>query len=223
MVTTVTTPADSKVGNPFAVLNKSTTTAEADPNTASADRFLTMLVTQLKNQDPLNPMDNAQITSQMAQINTVTGLEKVNESIQSLGSRMLQSQALQGAAVVGRDVSFEGDRVTVRAGMGRGAVERAGSSTSTRVEVLDGAQRVVGILDLGPRDAGRHNFEWPLGSKPQSAAYTFRLVASEGKSAVPGRTLVVDRVQSVSTNGDGLTFTTSRNGVLPASQVVAYN
>ena len=224
MVTTVSTnPADSKVGNPFAVLNKSTATAEADPNTASADRFLTMLVTQLKNQDPLNPMDNAQITSQMAQINTVTGLEKVNESIQSLGSRLLQSQALQGAAVVGHDVSFVGDRVTVRDGMGRGAVELAGNTSATRVEVLDGAQRVVGSVDLGPKEAGRHNFEWPLGSKPQTAEYTFRLVASQGKTAVTGRTLVVDRVESVSTSGDALNLTTARNGTLLASQVVAYN
>ncbi|MEN9626982.1 MAG: flagellar basal-body rod modification protein FlgD, partial [Pseudomonadota bacterium] len=176
MVTTVTaSPADSKVTNPFAVLNKSTASTEVDANTASADRFLTMLVTQLKNQDPLNPMDNAQITSQMAQINAVTGLEKVNESIQSLGSRMLQSQALQGAAVVGRDVSFEGDRVTVRDGKGRGAVELPSSTSATRVEVLDGAQRVVGSIDLGPLQAGRHAFEWPLGSKPSTAEYSFRL------------------------------------------------
>ena len=89
------TPRTARSATRSTVLNKSTATAEADPNTASADRFLTMLVTQLKNQDPLNPMDNAQITSQMAQINTVTGLEKVNESIQEPGQ---PDAAVAGAA-----------------------------------------------------------------------------------------------------------------------------
>ena len=209
--------------NPYTALNGPGATTQTQNEAGSADRFLKLLVTQMQNQDPLNPMDNAQITSQMAQINTVTGLEKVNESIQSLGSRMLQSQALQGAAVVGRDVSFEGDRVTVRDGKGRGAVELAGRTSATRVEVLDSAQRVVGSIDLGPQEAGRHAFEWPLGSKSQTAEYTFRLVASQGKTAVTGRTLVVDRVESVSTSGDSLNLTTARNGTLPASRVVAYN
>jgi flagellar hook assembly protein FlgD len=108
-----------------------------------------MLVTQLQNQDPLNPMDNAQITSQMAQINAVTGLDKVNTSVQALGAQFLQMQAMQGAALVGRDVAFEGNSVTVRDGVGRGAVELASAASSTRVEVLDGSGKVVGTVDLG--------------------------------------------------------------------------
>ena len=88
--------------------------AELYNQAGAEDRFLKLLVAQMQNQDPLNPMDNAQVTSQMAQINTVTGLQKVNESIQTLGSRLLQSQAMQGASVIGHDVTFEGDSVTVR-------------------------------------------------------------------------------------------------------------
>ena len=112
---------------------------------------------------------------------------------------------------------------TVRDGMGRGALELSRASSSTQVEVLDASKRVVGTLDLGPRQAGRHGFEWPLGSKPTNADYSFRVVASQGKVALDSRTLVVDRVQSVSTTGDTLTLTTSRNGTLPASDVVSYN
>ena len=65
------------VTNDFSVLNPTTasTAATSSANDAgSADRFLKLLVTQMQNQDPLNPMDNAQITSQMAQINTVNGV-----------------------------------------------------------------------------------------------------------------------------------------------------
>ena len=54
--------------------------AAARPRTSagSEDRFLKLLVAQMQNQDPLNPMDNAQVTSQMAQINTVSGIDKLN-------------------------------------------------------------------------------------------------------------------------------------------------
>ena len=85
----------------------------------SADRFLKLLVAQMQNQDPLNPMDNAQVTSQMAQINTVTGIEKLNTTVQGLNSQFVQMQALQGAALVGRDVIVAGNRLAVADGVGR--------------------------------------------------------------------------------------------------------
>ena len=53
-------------------------TASTNGTGESSDRFLKLLVAQLKNQDPLNPLDNAQVTSQMAQISTVQGIEKLN-------------------------------------------------------------------------------------------------------------------------------------------------
>ena len=64
--------------NPYAVLTSGGNAAATANETAAADRFLKLLVTQMQNQDPLNPMDNAQITSQMAQISTVSGIEKLN-------------------------------------------------------------------------------------------------------------------------------------------------
>ncbi len=64
------------------------TTAEDDAG--SADRFLKLLVAQMQNQDPMNPMDNAQVTSQMAQINTVSGIEKLNTTVQGLNGQFVQ-------------------------------------------------------------------------------------------------------------------------------------
>jgi flagellar basal-body rod modification protein FlgD len=55
-----------------------------DDTQADEDKFLKLLVTQLKNQDPLNPLDNAALTSQLAQLSTVTGINKVNATLESL-------------------------------------------------------------------------------------------------------------------------------------------
>ena len=69
-------------------LGSAVDTASANGTTTTAadgeQRFLKLLVTQLNNQDPLNPLDNAQLTSQLAQMSTVTGIEKLNTALQSL-------------------------------------------------------------------------------------------------------------------------------------------
>ncbi len=65
------------------------------------DRFLKLLVTQMKNQDPLNPLDNAQGTSQLAQISTVSGIEKLNTTIQAMANSFAAGQSLQAASMIG--------------------------------------------------------------------------------------------------------------------------
>ena len=69
--------------------NRGTTTKAEDQQT----KFLTLLTTQLKNQDPLNPMDNAQMTSQLAQISTVDGIERLNATLASMMSSTSETQA----------------------------------------------------------------------------------------------------------------------------------
>ncbi len=89
----------------------STSTAASDAN-ASQDRFLKLLVAQLNNQDPMNPMDNAQMTSQMAQINTVTGIQQVNETLKSMATQFSSLQVMQGTSMVGRDVLIQGNTLS---------------------------------------------------------------------------------------------------------------
>ena len=89
--------------DPFATLNGSNT-PRPESSQDMSETFLKLLVTQMQNQDPLNPMDNAQVTSQMAQINTVSGIEKLNTTMQGIAAQFSQSQALQGASLVGHDV-----------------------------------------------------------------------------------------------------------------------
>ena len=85
--------------------------AATDAN-ASQDRFLKLLVAQLNNQDPMNPMDNAQMTSQMAQINTVTGIQQVNETLKSMAEQFSGMQVLQGSSMVGHNVLVQGNTLT---------------------------------------------------------------------------------------------------------------
>src|SRR3954465_7744545 len=89
--------------------------AAASDAAVTSDRFLKLPVAQMRNQDPLNPMDKAQVTSQMAQINTVTGSDKLNATVQGLSGQFMQLQALQGASLVGHDVIVAGNKLSVDA------------------------------------------------------------------------------------------------------------
>jgi flagellar basal-body rod modification protein FlgD len=73
------------------------------------DSFMQLLVAQMKNQDPTNPMDNNQLTSQLAQFNTAAGVEKLNSSLTNVQAMMVQMGSMSAASWVGRSVLIEGD------------------------------------------------------------------------------------------------------------------
>ena len=128
-----------------------------------SEQFLKLLVTQLKNQDPLNPVDNAQMTSQMAQISTVGGIQSLNTSITGLNTSVLQMQALQGAALVGRDVMLPGKLLSVVDGAVSGNFEVSAAADQVRIDVLNASGVTVDSLNLGAQTAGQHSFNWPAG------------------------------------------------------------
>jgi flagellar basal-body rod modification protein FlgD len=221
MAISATTPAADR----FAALNGASAPTVTENEAGSADRFLKLLVAQMKNQDPLNPMDNAQVTSQMAQINTVDGISKLNETVKGLNSQFVQLQALQGAALVGREVSVKGDRLAVSGeadkAIGEGGFELAGPADNVRLEILSGAGRVVATQDLGSMTAGRHGFEWQASGHTDSEGLRYRVVATRGAAEVTSTPLMLDRVLSVSAQGDKLQVELARSGMVDYSAVAA--
>lgn len=216
--------------DPFAALNGTSAAARGKTAAAneagSADRFLKLLVTQMQNQDPLSPMDNAQITSQIAQINTVSGIGTLNTSIQALSAQFVQMQAVQGASLVGRDITIQGNRLAIDDGQGVAGFELDGTASRVKVEVLSGAGRVVDTLDLGTQTAGVHGFSWrPPTGMPQAdlANLRFRVVATNGTAMVGSTPLMRDRVDAVSLVGDKLQLDTSLSGRIPYTDVKAFN
>jgi len=212
--------------DPFAALNGAATgsTPATQNQTGSAERFLRLLVTQMQNQDPLNPLDNAQITSQMAQINTVSGVERLNDTVAGLNRQFVQMQALQGASLVGREVTLAGDRLHVEEGQATGGFELAAAADRVRVEVLNGAGRVVDTLDLGAQGGGRHAFEWTAPAHTaDGTAFRFRVSANHGAAAVPTLALMRERVEAVSLDGDTLLLDTRYSGLVDYSGVRAVN
>lgn len=199
----------------------SSTTSNQSTVDATADRFLKLLVAQMKNQDPLNPMDNAQVTTQMAQINTVSGIAQLNKTMTGLGDSFTQSQLLQGAALVGRSVLVEGNQLAVddEAGTASAGFELPSKATSVQVEVLSAGGAVIDTIDLGSLDAGQHGFSWKPGSGVNTEGATFQVVAKSGTAKVTATPLNVDVVTSVSNESGSLTLQLQNNGSLAYSKI----
>ncbi len=212
--------------NNFAALSGVSAAAPVTKNQAgSEDRFLKLLVAQMANQDPLNPMDNAQVTSQMAQISTVNGIDTLNTTVQGLNGQLVQLQALQGASLVGRDVVLPGDRLSANdKGLVQGGFELASAADRVRVEVLNAGGRVIDSIELGAESAGRHGFEWiPPAGIDASLGERFRVVAKAGAANVSATPLMRDRVDAVATGGDSLMLELRQSGSVAYSQIRAFN
>lgn len=176
--------------------------AAAEPT--SEDRFLKMLVAQMQNQDPLNPLDNAEVTSQMAQINTVTSLEKLNTSMAGLGTQFVQLQAMQGAALVGHDVAVEGDTLRVRDGVADAGFELANTADKVKIEVTTAGGTVIDTIELTSQEAGRHTFNWDVPPEYADSELKFKVSATSGATEVDSMPLRLDTISAVSSFGNTL-------------------
>jgi flagellar basal-body rod modification protein FlgD len=221
-MTTITSSTSTALGSTAAASSAATSATSAKD---ASDRFLKLLVTQLQNQDPMNPMDNAQMTSQMAQISTVSGIEKLNTTVEGLTSQFMQMQAMQGASLVGRDVILKGDKLSVPAGgVPQGSFEIAAAADHVKVEMLSPAGLVVDTVNLGAQSSGRHDFSWPAGSSiSESAGYRFRVTALSGATTLSSTALMRDKVEAVNTGGASLTLELARSGNVAYADIQALN
>ena len=189
----------------------------------ASDRFLKLLVAQMQNQDPLNPMDNAQVTSQMAQIQTVTGIEKLNTTVAGLNSQFVQMQALQGASLVGRDVIVPGNQLDIRDGTGQGGFQLESAADAVKVEVLSASGQVVETMQLGAQSSGLHSFDWAAGTATNDSGLRFRVTATRGGVSSTATALMRDTVDAVSTSGTGFSLELARSGSVQYADVKAFN
>ncbi len=188
------------------------------------DRFLKLLVAQMNNQDPLNPMDNAQVTSQMAQIQQVTGLSTLNTSIQNLGLQFGQMQAMQSVSLVGREVSVPSDKIRVSGGVAEGSYELDGAAKNVKLEILNGAGTVIDTVQLGAQGSGRQTFSWNAGTlAAEGADLKYRITATNGTAAVKATQYASDKVDAVYSENGNLMLDLDRLGPVNYATVVSVN
>ncbi|MDO9635579.1 MAG: flagellar hook capping FlgD N-terminal domain-containing protein, partial [Thiobacillus sp.] len=136
------------------------TAAASSTARETEDRFLTLLVAQMKNQDPLNPLDNAEVTSQLAQLSTVQGIEDMNATLQALAASMGVNQMAQAANLIGSAVLVPGDSIGPAELENVIGFELSRPADKVTVDIFDAAGGAVRSLDLGPREDGVNLLAW---------------------------------------------------------------
>ena len=198
--------------------------ATATPAASEAqDKFLKLLVAQLKNQDPLNPMDNAQITSQMAQISTVSGIDQLNTTLQSMAVSFSADQSLQATAMIGHRVLAPGSTLQLDNGSATGGVDLPQAADKVVISIKDASGQLLQKVDLGAQAAGVVGFQWDgavdSGAAAAPGSYSFAVEAVQGANKIDATALALGLVSGVTQGKSGVSLNVNGMGALPLSDI----
>lgn len=155
--------------------------------TVGKDDFLKLLMAQLKNQDPMNPLESTEFTSQLAQFNSLEQLMQVNDEL----SEIKNSLSLQGKDnpldYVGRKVKAAGNGITLKDQLAEGGTYLLDEDAQVSIIIYDDQGREVRRIDGGWQGRGEHGISWDgrdmAGKALQDGAYTFEVQAKNAKGA----------------------------------------
>lgn len=222
----------------LATMNNTTSTSSAtstksatDTVQETQDRFMKMLIAQMTNQDPLNPLDNAEVTSQMAQLSTVTGISQLNASLETLLSSIQSSEALDAADMIGHGVFVPGTNVTLSSTTTDGktttqgvlGIDLTGAADKVTVNIRNSSGGLVKTLEVGAQEAGVIPIVWDgttnNGATATEGQYMFEVNATKGGNAVAATALGFGTVLSVTSSLTGAKLNVQNIGTASLSDI----
>ena len=219
-MTTVNTATASSGGSTTSTTNKS--------NIIGKDQFMQMLIAQLKNQDPLNPMDGTQFAAQLAQFSTVEQLYNMSTSLGSMTSSISAMNNMQITSLIGSDVSAQGNTTTVSSAVSKVVYSLPSAIQKATIKIYDSKGVVVKTLDVGSQNAGVNTLQWDS-SNLASGNYTFDVTATDKNgAAVQATTMVTGKVTGinykdgtpyVTVNGQDIAFSSVTSVTKPTTTV----
>jgi flagellar basal-body rod modification protein FlgD len=199
--------------------------AKKSANNLGIDEFLTLMTTQLKNQDPMKPLDGTAFIAQLAQFGAVSGIQQMQTSMETLAASLRSTQALNGATLVGRDVVAPADSINYTAGVPvRGEMDVPEGVATVGIRIADAAGEIVREMTV-PVVNGAAQFTWDgvhnNGEPAASGVYDIEAIARVGGASESLNVLMTGRVASVSidANGAGLTLNAGTLGAVSMADV----
>jgi flagellar basal-body rod modification protein FlgD len=168
----------------------------------SPNDFMTLMLAQLRMQDPLKPYDNTAMLQNMAQISSLNATQDLQATMKTMNANMGKSQVLSASQLVGRDVALPSDMSALVAGKGmNGSVILPGAASQVTVSIKDSSNQEVRSLVLGPSAAGSTDFNWDgtdaTGQKMAPGIYHFTASATVDGKPFSAATAGIFKVNSV--------------------------
>ena len=202
------------------------TTAGAVSNgsvTDTQDNFMKLLITQLRNQDPLNPMDNSQMTSQLAQLNMVSGINQLNKTLSGLSNNNLSDQAVNASALLGREVLVPGNGIQLTNGQGKFGFDLDQPVDELKMTIYDSQGNSVDEQNLGPQQGGFQVMAWDgattSGVPAVDGNYIVKFKAQYAGKEIPVTALTTGNVQNISLNSGVLKANVGKAGDISLSDI----
>jgi len=200
--------------------------AQSSNRELGQEDFLTLMITQFRNQDPFKPMDNGDFLGQLAQFSTVSGIESLNSSFGGLSAALQNEQALQAANLVGHSVLARTEiGYLTEDGQIGGAAELASSAANVQIDITDASGQLVQRLNLGEQPPGTVRYQWDGrnldGDLADEGHYRIETRVIRGTNVESAETLLEADIDSVTLGraGEGLTLNLVGGEALPLSQV----
>jgi flagellar basal-body rod modification protein FlgD len=200
-------------------------TAVGGTSLAGTD-FLTLMLAQLKNQDPTSPVDSNSFLTQLAQLSQVQGITQLNTSFSALSGSLVSTQALQASSLLGHQALVSSTTANLTAGgTVTGAVQVPQTTADAVVNISDSSGALVRQIDLGAQATGLANFSWDGkqadGTQAPAGKYTLNANIAGVASGTAATTYVNGTVQSVTMGAGttGLTLNVSGLGSVPFTNV----
>lgn len=166
-----------------AVNQASTTTTEQTKNTLTQDDFMNLLITQMEYQDPLDPMDNNEMATQLAQFNTVEALAEINDTLEEMLTNQASVNDLQASSLIGKTIQAQGNSLSIQDGVVSGGSYQLSQPGNVIIQIFDSNGNVVQQIDAGNKDTSVQSVEWD-GKDQQGIAlsdgvYDFQVLATD--------------------------------------------
>jgi flagellar basal-body rod modification protein FlgD len=226
---TVNAPIPSSATTPATAASSTaaSTAAAATPTTLGGTDFLTLMLAQLKNQDPTSPVDSNTFLSQLASLSEVQGITQLNTSFTAMSNSLVSGQALQASSLLGHQALVSSSTATLAAnGTVTGAVGVPQTTSAVTLDISNSAGVLVKQINLGAQSTGLANFTWNGqqgdGSQAPAGQYTLSAQVAGVGSGAAVSTYVNGTVQSVTMGGTGttgLTLNIAGLGSVPFSSV----
>ncbi len=164
-----------------ALLPTSSTETQKAEDPLGRDAFLKMLIAQLEHQDPLNPMEGADFSAQLAQFSSLEQLFNIDDHLETISTSLGTENANNVFDYIGKEVLCESDTLTLSEGVSTGGVFTLEEPADLMIAVYDEVGREVTTLYPGQLEAGTHQVDWngydQTGSLAADGAYRFELTA----------------------------------------------
>ena len=178
-----------------------------DSNELGQEDFINLMITQLRNQDPFEPLQSGEFIGQLAQFGTVSGIGELQNSVSQLASSLISNQTLQATNLIGKSALVPSDSLTLNEGeTSKGAISTSAPANNVTVSIFDAAGNLVQTIPLGVVNEGLKEFEWDgtdaSGNQAPEGEYFFTVVGAQGEDNIALDTFAYKQVESISLGND---------------------